>query len=149
MESAGAKNFRELRIWDGARAIKRSLHDLVATAPFHAHKRLADQIREAASSSLSSIAEGYGRFEPGDHARFLRMGKASLVECQNHLIDATDRGLISEAVRDEYDGAIQKVLKGIGALIAYLQSAEAKKNAERIKRRSAHRGGKRSENFEH
>ena len=76
------------------------------------------------------------------------MGKASLVECQNHLIDATDRGLISEAVRNEYDGAIQKVLKGIGALIAYLQSAEAKKNAERIKRRSAHRRGKRSDNFE-
>jgi four helix bundle protein len=139
MQNDGAKNYRELRIWVSARAVKRSLHDLVDTKPFHTHQRLADQIREAASSAASHIAEGYGRFEPRDHARFLRMGKASLVECQNHLVDAMDRGVISETVRDEHDASIQKVLKGIGALIAYLQSPEAKKNAEEIKRRRSGR----------
>jgi hypothetical protein len=60
---------------------------------------------------------------------------ASLVECQNHLIDAVDRGVITDKVRKEHDERIETVLRQIGPLIAYLQSNEAKRNAERIKRR--------------
>ena len=63
------------------------------------------------------VALRSARFEPGDHARYLKMARASLVECQNHLVDAMDRRLISDSVREEHEKRIQGVLNGIGGLI--------------------------------
>jgi four helix bundle protein len=139
MSNNGAKNYRALRVWDAAREVKQSLYDLVETPPFDGAERLREQLREAAASAVSQISEGYGRFEPGDHARYLKMARASLVECQNHLVDAMDRRLISDSVREEHEKRIQGVLNGIGGLIAYLQSPEAKRNVERIKQQRAAR----------
>jgi len=95
MEHPGVKNYRELRIWEAARAVKQALYDLSDQERFKREQRLYHQIREAAASAASHMSEGYGRFEPLDHARDLKMGRASLMECQNHLVDAMDRGLIS------------------------------------------------------
>ena len=68
------------------------------------------------------------------------MAKASIVECQNHVIDAVDRGAITEAVRQEHDDRAADLLKQIAAFIIYLQSPQAKKNAERIRQRRSTRG---------
>lgn len=146
MSNNGAKNYRELRVWDAAREVKRALYELIDTPPFDRAERLRDQLREAAASAVSQISEGYGRFDPGDHARYLKMARASLVECQNHLVDAVDRRVISDAIRQQHDESIQGVLKGIGGLIAYLQSAQARKNVERIKQQRAARRRRRSNN---
>ena len=135
----GAKNFRELRVWNAASEFKKAVYDLSDTEPFRREPRLRDQLREAAASALSHISEGYARFEPADQARFMRMAKASLVECQNHLIDAVDRRVITEDLKDEHNERIKSVLRQLGPFIVYLQSPEAKKNAERIKRRRAAR----------
>jgi four helix bundle protein len=145
MGHAGAKNYRELRIWEAARAVKQALHDLSDQDQFKREQRLYHQIREAAASAASQISEGYGRFEPLDHARYLKMGRASLIECQNHLVDAMDRGLIPEAIRAAIDEKIRGLLKGVDELIAYLQSDEAKKNVERIKRQRSARRNRRRE----
>jgi four helix bundle protein len=144
MSNKGAKNYRGMRVWDAAREVKQSLYDLIDTPPFDRAQRLRDQLREAAASAVSQISEGYGRFDPGDHARYLKMARTSLVECQNHLIDAMDRGLITDDIRQQHDEKIVGVLKGIGGLIAYLQSAQAKKNIERIKQQRAQRRTRRS-----
>jgi four helix bundle protein len=144
MSNTGAKNYRGMRVWDAAREVKLSLYDLIDTPPFDRAQRLRDQLREAAASAVSQISEGYGRFDPGDHARYLKMARASLVECQNHLVDAMDRGLITDDIRQQHDEKIVGVLKGIGGLIAYLQSAQAKKNIERIKQQRAVRRTRRS-----
>jgi four helix bundle protein len=119
--------------------VKTSIYDLVDGESCHREARLRDQLREAAASAVSQISEGYVRFEPGAQARFLRMAKASLAECQHHLIDAVDRGVIAEAIRLEHDAKIEDVLKQIAAFIIYLQSPEAKRNAERIRRRGSRR----------
>jgi four helix bundle protein len=138
----GAKSFEELRVWRAANEFKKAVYRLADTPAFRREARLRDQLREAAASAVSHISEGYARFEPGDQARFMRMAKASLVECQNHLIDAVDRGVITEEVRKEHDGKIESVLRQIGPFIVYLQSPQARKNAERIKRQRTARACK-------
>jgi len=50
-----------------------------------------------------------------------------------------DRGVITEEVRKEHDGRVESVLRQIGPFIVYLQSPQAKRNAERIKRQRASR----------
>jgi len=128
-----------MRVWESALSIKRSLHDLADGDGFQKEERLRNQLREASASAVSHIAEGYARFDPLDHARFLRMAKASFVECQNHLIDALDRQVIEEEIRQQLDDRITGLLIGLVELIAYLQSPAAKRNAERIKKRRVER----------
>ena len=62
------------------------------------------------------------------------MGRGSIQECRNHLIDAVDRRHISEGVRTIHGARAEELLKGMTALIDYLQSPEAARNAERIRR---------------
>ena len=102
--------------------------------PFGHERRLREQLRESAASAPSQIAEGYGRFDPPDNARFVRIAKASLLECQNHLVDAADRGLISEDTRSLHDAQAEDLLKEVEAYLGYLQSEEARTNADRIRR---------------
>ena len=63
------------------------------TFPVGSDRQLFDQLRDSVASPPSNIAEGFGRFEARDFARFLTIARASLDETDNHLRDlATRRG---------------------------------------------------------
>lgn len=130
-----AGSFKDLRAWQLAYAFKLGIYELTGHGSLACDFGLRDQLREAAASAPSNISEGFGRFDPSDFARFVKIAKASLVECQNHLIDAVDRGHIAEAVRKEHSDRASQALKEVAGLLDYLQSPEAKKNAERIRQR--------------
>jgi four helix bundle protein len=139
-----ARTFRELRSWQVARAFKRAVYGLTESGSLSRDDRLQFQLREAAASAVSHISEGFGRFDPADFARFVKMARASVIECQNHLEDAVDRGHITDEVRRVHDAQAQLVLKEIGGLLDYLQSPEAKRNAERVRQRRIERRNRRS-----
>ena len=86
-----AKTFRDLRAWQTAYAFKLRVYELIESGPLSNDETLRKQLRESAASAASQISEGFGRFDPVDFARFVKMARASLVECQNHLQDAVDR----------------------------------------------------------
>jgi four helix bundle protein len=104
-------------------------------------RHLREQLRESAASATSQIAEGFGRFSPADFGRFLAMTKASLMEAQNHLQDAVDRGYITEAYRLSHDELAKVALRDVTALLEYLQSSKARENAReaREKREASRR----------
>jgi four helix bundle protein len=60
--------------------------------------RRNDDIRASSASAPANIAEGFGRFRPLQFATFLGIAKASLVETQNHLVDASDRRYIDRTL---------------------------------------------------
>lgn len=128
-----AKSFRELRAWQAARAFKVGVYRLIDSGPLSRDDRLCTQLREAAASAAGQISEGFGRFDPLDFARLVKMGRASLIECQNHLQDAVDRGHITEEIRAAHNSQAEQALVEIGSLLDYLQSPEAARNAKRIK----------------
>jgi four helix bundle protein len=129
-----ASSFRDLRVWQSARQFKLAIYRLSDEGPFSQHVRIREQLRASAASAPSQLAEGYGRFEPGDNARFVRIARASVMECQNHLQDAADRGLISEETRKMHDARAEDLLKEVEAYLGYLDSNEARMNADRIRR---------------
>src|SRR5215212_3634936 len=98
-----ARSYHDLRAWQAARAFKRGVYELVLEPTLALDQRLSSQLREGAASAQSCISEGFGRFDPADFARLVKMGRASIIECQNHLEDAVDRGHIVEAVRLDHD----------------------------------------------
>jgi four helix bundle protein len=138
-----AGTFRELRAWQTTYAFKLAVYRLIATGPLSQDERLSKQLREAAASAASHVCEGFGRFDPVDFARFVKMGRASLMECRNHLQDAVDRGHITDDLRQEHEAKAQEALKEMGGLLDYLQSPEAKHNAERIRQKRFERRNRR------
>ncbi len=141
----GVRSFHDLRAWQTSRTFKLAIYRLVAAGPLARDFRLRDQLKESAASAVSQVVEGFGRFSPADFARFLAMAKASLLEAQNHLEDAVDRGYISDECRTENNRLAQAALRDVTALLEYLQSPQAKANAERAR---AKRQARRTQNPE-
>jgi four helix bundle protein len=144
----GVGSFQDLRAWQTARAFKLAVYRLTDGGSLAGEPRLREQLREAAASAPSQIAEGFGRFEPLDNARYVRGARASLLECQNHLIDAVDRGRLEEPARKALEPLIEAALVEVGGWLDYLQSPEARRNAERVKQNRIRRRQRRHANPE-
>jgi four helix bundle protein len=78
-------SFRELVVWQ--RAVEMSLAIYKATASFPTEERygLTSQLRRAAVSVASNIAEGYGRTSKGEYIQFLGHARGSIFEVQTQL----------------------------------------------------------------
>jgi four helix bundle protein len=135
----GAKHYWELTAWQAVRAFKVGIYDLIEREPLANDFKLREQLRESVASAQSHIAEGYGRFDPLDFARFVKMSRASMLECHNHLGDAVDRKRITEDIRREHLVRWDEAMKEIGGLLDYLQSPEAKRNADRLRQQRIRR----------
>jgi four helix bundle protein len=134
-----AKHYWELDAWQAVRVFKVGIYDLIERVPLANDLKLREQLRESVASAQSHIAEGFGRFDPLDNARFVKMARASMLECHNHLGDAVDRKRITEETRREHLVRWQEAMKEIGGWLDYLQSPEAKRNADRIRQQRAQR----------
>jgi four helix bundle protein len=93
------------------------------------------QLEDSVSGPPGHIAEGFGRFNPADFARFLVIARSSLMESQNHLLDLVHAKFIDEATRAELDALAQAALQEVTGLMEYLQSPEALRNARRARER--------------
>ena len=77
--------------WQLAHQLSLEVFAATETGPSSKDFKFRDQVRDSAASAGRNIAEGFGRFSPGDFARFLRYARASLLETRNSLIEARDR----------------------------------------------------------
>ena len=97
------RNFHELKVWGKAHRLVLSVYQ--ATRHFPAEERfgLTLQLRRAAASAPSNIAEGCGREGERELARFLSIAAGSLSEVEYQLLLAHDLGYLDETIyRDPY-----------------------------------------------
>ena len=80
-----------------------------------------DQLRDSAASGPRNIAEGFGRRSHPDFARFLDVARRSLGECQNHLLDAMDRGYLGEVDFASMKALSERTCGAIAALQRHLR----------------------------
>ena len=92
---AGAKHFRELACWQLARELKLRLYELSDSDPVRKDFRFREDLRDVAASAPHNIAEGFGRRTNREFAHFLDIARGSLMESQDHLQDAVDRGYLA------------------------------------------------------
>jgi len=88
---ATAYRYEDLHVWQLAAALRDKVCDLTESGVASRDFDFRDQIRSSSSSAPANIAEGFGRFEPGEFAYFLRIARGSLLETRNHLQDARAR----------------------------------------------------------
>jgi len=94
-------------VWQRARGIVKRVYVATARFPRDEMYGLAQQMRRAAVSVPSNIAEGYGRGARKDYIRFLRTARGSLYELQTQLLLAQDLTFLPpkevEPLLDELD----------------------------------------------
>jgi four helix bundle protein len=145
----GVQRFTDLRAWQVCRAYKLAVYRLCSQGTLATDVRLRKQLEDAVAGPPGHVAEGFGRFSPPDFARFLVMARASLMESQNHLSDAVDKGHINEEIHAAHNRLAENALEEVTGLMEYLQSPEALRNARRAReRRIASRAERRTPNLE-
>jgi S23 ribosomal protein. len=82
---ARPKNFRDLIVWQKAMALARDVYKASSALPQRESYGLASQIRRAALSIPSNIAEGHGRLTDLQFRHFLGNARGSLFELQTQL----------------------------------------------------------------
>ena len=85
--------------------------------------KLRDQLREAAASAPRQMAEGFGRYYPGDFSRLLRGANGELKELQDALRDGVDRGHFTLEQIAPLQRLSKRASKATTNLIAYLRTA--------------------------
>lgn len=75
--------------------IKARTHALLKLSPVAKDFGFCSQVRRAAESISSNIAEGHARYNPAEFANFLRYARASAAELRDRLPDGVTRGYYS------------------------------------------------------
>ena len=77
--------FEDLICWQKAKSLVNLIYRLTKEGPFSKDYPLRDQIRRAAISSMTNIAEGFSRFHKKDFIRFLDISQSSIEEVKSLL----------------------------------------------------------------
>lgn len=82
---ASAKSFRDLRVWRSAIALVREVYRATEDFPGSELYGLTRQMRRAAVSIPSNIAEGYAREHRREYLQFLAIAQGSLAELETRI----------------------------------------------------------------
>jgi four helix bundle protein len=92
---ARPKDYRQLIVWQKAMGLARQAYLLTADLPKHECYGLIAQIRRAAVSVPSNIAEGHGRLTDLQFRHFLGNARGSLYELHTQIELASDLGYLT------------------------------------------------------
>ena len=118
-------SYQDLVVWQKGFALAVECYRLTRRFPQDEMYGLTSQIRRAATSVPTNIAEGWGRTQPKDYVRFLRIAQGSLKELETLLllseaVEITSTEDISCAM--ELTAAISRMLRAlVGTLTATTQ----------------------------
>jgi four helix bundle protein len=117
------ERFEDLIAWQKARTLTSDVYKATGQGDFSRDFGLKDQIRRAAVSIMSNIAEGFERGRPSEFHQFLSVAKASCAELRSQLYIALDANYIGEALFHEL---MTKAME-VGRIIGGLRSAVERK----------------------
>lgn len=89
-------NFQKLDVWHKAIAFADIVCELAGTFPSDERFKLTNQMRRAAVSISSNIAEGTSRSSSADYARFIEIATGSLFEVVSQSTLSKRRGFLAE-----------------------------------------------------
>ena len=118
--------FEDIEAWQVGRELVNLIYQTIRENDFQRDFSLIDQIKRAALSIPTNIAEGYGRGSDREFAKFLSYASASAREVQSLAYSALDQGYIDEAFFETIYERSGKVSNQIASLIKYLNRSAFK-----------------------
>ena len=118
------QDFRNLEVWSRAHKLTLRIYALTERFPRSEMFGLSSELRRAAASVPTNLAEGHGRTQ-AEFGRFVQISFGSACEVEYQLLLARDLGYL---VPDEYQAVIDEVMRlkrMLSALINRLQTSIA------------------------
>ncbi len=126
MSTSAHQSFTDLEVWKSARKLKIRIWNLVKNFPPEEKYRLTDQLILSSRGVSSVIAEGHGKFTYKDKINYCMMGRGSLSETWNHLIDAMDAEYINKEELKSFKIDIDETAKLLNGYINFLRTLSNK-----------------------
>ena len=118
---ATIERFEDIKGWQSGRELCKMVYAATGSGLFSRDLALRDQIRRAAVSIVSNIAEGFESQSNRSFVRYLYVAKASCGEVRSQAYVALDQGYVSRKVFDTIYAKATETSRLIAGLIAYLQ----------------------------
>ena len=125
-----AKRFEDLEVWQRAKELTNLIYSLSSSGAFARDFGLRDQMRRAAVSVMSNIAEGFESQTQVLFIQFLSRAKGSAGELRAQLYIALEQKYITN---DEFESAISLAELCSKQLARFIQYLESQPNARRIR----------------
>lgn len=111
-----SSRYQDLVVWQKAMSLAKAVYQLTKGFPDDERFGLTSQLRRAAVSIPSNIAEGQGRLTQGEFKQFLGTARGSVFEVETQLLLASEFNYIDPAVllsALELSGEISRMLNGL------------------------------------
>ncbi len=118
--------FEDIEAWQKARQLSKMVYKYTKQDGFKKDYGLCDQIRRAAVSVMSNIAEGFDRGGNKEFIQFLFIAKASTAEIESQLYVALDNDYINKEQFVEATSLTSAVKSLLSGFIRYLKKSDMK-----------------------
>lgn len=108
--------FEKLDVWQEVRLLTKEIYKDTRVFPNEEKFGITNQMRRAAVSVCSNIAEGSSRTSAKDQAHFYQLSYSSLMELMNQTIIANDLGYLTNEEEKKYRLKVEKTANMINAL---------------------------------
>jgi four helix bundle protein len=115
-------NYQKLDAWKEAMTVVKEIYVVTKKFPKEELYGLTLQIKRAAVSIPSNIAEGMGRQYKKDTLQFLHIARGSVYELETLLNIATMTGILDNQAFLELSLMLEKAIKVLNGLINYLEN---------------------------
>jgi four helix bundle protein len=130
-----AKRFEELELWQTAKQLTALIYQLSSSGEFARDFGLRDQMRRAAVSIMSNIADGFESQTQAMFIQFLARAKGSAGELRAQLYIALEQEYITHT---EFQSAFSFAESCSRQLVSFIRYLESQPNARRVREDGVH-----------
>ena len=109
-------NFEKLETWQEAIAFADTVYQLTRTFPAEERFGLTNQMRRAAVSISSNLAEGCSRSSKSDYARFVEIATGSVFEVVSQATIGRNQGFLKQTEYEQLYAAAEKQSRMLSGL---------------------------------
>ena len=121
-EKSKIKNFRDLDVWKLSMEIVVDVYECTKKFPKEEVYGLVSQMRRAAISIASNIAEGFNRYHNKEYKQFLFIALGSCAELETQIEVCINLGYINQTIKDKIIEKLDHETRMLRNLIKRLNS---------------------------
>lgn len=110
-------SYRDLIVWQHAVKFVTHIYEVTRSFPKEERYELTNQLRRAAISVPSNIAEGQGRLSPREFKHFLGQARGSMLEVETQLIIAQNLGYLDERTFSVLESEAKSIARMLNRLV--------------------------------
>lgn len=116
------KDFRQLKVWEKAHLLTMAVYHITGAFPREETYGLVSQMRRAAASIPSNIAEGCGRNGDAELSRFCSLARGSASELEYQLLLARDLKMLEPKRYEQLSQQVVEIKRMLTVLIQKLNA---------------------------